>query len=157
VAGGVYYVARREPVPDDVVLAELPAATQAAVNHSRELLSIARRLLMHVEGGPEVPVETRADYWQRFAEMDAVQGRIQAILDRWPFLRAGPGGVQRCLSPDPAGRVQLDRIPQKKPYSCRVVALSNAASTASVMSAAGSIDISLDPVEARTSRTPATL
>jgi hypothetical protein len=81
-------------VPDDVVLAELLAATQAAVNHSRELLSIARRLLVNVEGGPDVPVETRAEYWLRFAEMDAAHMRIQDILDRWPFLRAGPSTVQ---------------------------------------------------------------
>jgi hypothetical protein len=81
-------------VPDDVVLAELLAATQAAVNHSWELLSIARRLLVNVEGGPDVRVETRAEYWQWFIEMDAAHVRIQDILDRWPFLRAGPNTVQ---------------------------------------------------------------
>jgi hypothetical protein len=99
VADGGYHVAWREPVPDDVVLAELLAATQAAVNHSRELLSIARRLLVNVEGGPDVPVETRAEYWLRFAEMDAAHMRIQDTPDRWPFLRAGPSTVQwrpRC-------------------------------------------------------------
>ena len=81
-------------MPDDVVVTELLAATQAAVNHSRELLSIARRLPVNVEGGPDVPVETRAEYWQRFAEMDLAHMKIQDILDRWPFLRAGPSTVQ---------------------------------------------------------------
>jgi len=81
-------------VPDDVVLAELLAATQAAVSHSRELLSIARRLLVNVESGLEVPLETRAEYWQRFGEMDAVHARITDILNRWPFLRPGPDTVQ---------------------------------------------------------------
>jgi hypothetical protein len=81
-------------VPDDVELAELLAATQVAVNHSRELLSIARRLLVNVEGGPDVPMETRADYWRRFAEMDVAHARVQDILDRWPFLRPGPSTVQ---------------------------------------------------------------
>jgi len=81
-------------VPDDVVLAELLAATQEAVNHPRELLSIARRLLVNVEGGPDVPLETRAEYWQRFSEMDIAHMRIQDILDRWPSLRAGPSTVQ---------------------------------------------------------------
>ena len=54
-------------MPEDVVLSELLAATQAAVNHSRELLSIVRRLVVNVEGGPALPAETRADYWRRFA------------------------------------------------------------------------------------------
>jgi hypothetical protein len=81
-------------VPDDVVVAGLLAATQAAVNPSRELLSIARRLLVNVEGGLEVPLETRADYWRRFTEMDLAHTKIQDILDRWPFLRAGPNTVQ---------------------------------------------------------------
>ena len=81
-------------MPDDVVLAELLAATQAAVNHSRELLSIARRLLVNIEGGTEVPAKTRADYWQRLTEMDLAHTKIQDILDRWPFLRAGPSTVQ---------------------------------------------------------------
>jgi hypothetical protein len=44
-------------VPDDVVLSEL-FATQAAVNHSREPVSIARQLLVNVEAGPGVPEET---------------------------------------------------------------------------------------------------
>lgn len=57
-------------MPADDVVAELLAATHAAVNHSRELLSIAQRLLVNAEGGPAVPAETRADYWRRFAEMD---------------------------------------------------------------------------------------
>jgi hypothetical protein len=94
VVDGEYHVAWRDAVPDDVVVAELLAATQAAVDHSRELLSIARRLLVNVEGGPDVPVETRAEYWQRFGEVDAVHARIQDILNRWPFLRAGPSTVQ---------------------------------------------------------------
>jgi hypothetical protein len=81
-------------VPDDVVLAELLAATQAAVNHSRTLLSIARRLLVNVEGGPEVPLATQAEYRRRFAEVDAVHARITDILNRWPFLRPGPDTVQ---------------------------------------------------------------
>ncbi len=81
-------------MPDDVVLSELLAATQAAVNHSRELLSIACRLLANVEGGPEVPVQTRADYWRRFTETDLAHTKIQDILDRWPFLRPGPDTVQ---------------------------------------------------------------
>lgn len=79
---------------DDVVLAELLAATQAAVNHSRDLLSIARRLLVNVEGGPDVPAETRVEYWQRFAEMDLAHTKIEDILDRWSFLRAGPSTIQ---------------------------------------------------------------
>jgi hypothetical protein len=58
------------------------------------LLSIARRLLVNVEGGPEVPVETRADSWRRFAQMDLAHTKIQDILDRWPFLRPGPDTVQ---------------------------------------------------------------
>jgi hypothetical protein len=94
VADGGYHVAVREPVPDDVVLAELLAATQAAVNHSRELLSIARRLLVNIEGGLDVPAETRADYWRRFTEMDLAHTKIRDILDRWPFLRPGPDGIQ---------------------------------------------------------------
>jgi hypothetical protein len=81
-------------VPDDVVLAGLLAATQAAVNHSRELLSIARRLLVNVEGGPDVPAETRAEYWQRFAEMDAANARTHDIRTRWGFPRPGPSTVQ---------------------------------------------------------------
>ena len=81
-------------MPDDVVVTELLAAPQAAVNHSRELLSIARRLLVNIEGGPDVPADTRADYWRRFTEMDLAHTKIRDILDRWPFLRAGPSTVQ---------------------------------------------------------------
>jgi len=86
-------------VPDDVVVTELLAATQAAVNHSRELLSIARRLLVNVEGGPDVPVEIRAGYWQRFTEMDLAHTKIQDVLERWRFLRPGPDTVQWLSTP----------------------------------------------------------
>jgi hypothetical protein len=41
-------------MPDEVVVAELRAALQAALNGSRELLSLAKRLLAHLEGG--IPV-----------------------------------------------------------------------------------------------------
>jgi hypothetical protein len=54
---GSYRVEGRELVNDDVVVAELLAATRAAVDHSPELLSISRRLLVNVESGPDVPEE----------------------------------------------------------------------------------------------------
>ncbi len=91
---GGYSVKRTDSASDGVVAAEPRATIQAVVDHSRELLSIARRLLVSVEGGPQVSAVTRAEYWQQFAEMDLAHTRIQDILDRWPFLRAGPNTVQ---------------------------------------------------------------
>jgi hypothetical protein len=50
-------------MPDEVVVQELRAALQAALDGSRELLSLARRLLAYAEGGIPLSAAEAAGYW----------------------------------------------------------------------------------------------
>jgi predicted RNase H-like nuclease len=81
-------------MPDEVVVAELRAALQAALNGSRELLSLAKRLLAQLEGGIPVAPAEAAVYWEALEERDRYHARTQQLLDQWALLRPGPEGVQ---------------------------------------------------------------
>jgi hypothetical protein len=79
---------------DEVVVEELQAALQAALNSPREMLPLAQRLSTHAQGGIRLSPAEAAGHWATLDERDRYHARAQQLLDQWALLRPGPDSVQ---------------------------------------------------------------